>query len=80
MSYVSYTTRFINVFLLFFHSLPFYEGMTETCSSLTFMTLHDPTLQTPAQTLQSRQWIKQNPVQLTNHMVYVLANLHHMLN
>lgn len=53
MSYVSYTTRFINVFLLFFHSLPFYEGMTETCSSLTFMTLHDPTLQTPAQTLQT---------------------------
>lgn len=28
-------------------------GMTETCSSLTFMTLHDPTLQTPAQTLQT---------------------------
>ncbi|KAJ6417578.1 hypothetical protein OIU84_003326 [Salix udensis] len=26
-------------------------GMTETCSSLTFMTLHDPTLQTPTQTL-----------------------------
>ncbi|KAJ6980495.1 2-succinylbenzoate--CoA ligase [Populus alba x Populus x berolinensis] len=28
-------------------------GMTEACSSLTFMTLHDPTLQTPAQTLQA---------------------------
>ncbi|KAJ6894868.1 2-succinylbenzoate--CoA ligase [Populus alba x Populus x berolinensis] len=37
-------------------------GMTETCSSLTFMTLHDPTLQTPAQTLQTVDKTKSSSV------------------
>eukprot|EP00257_Ricinus_communis_P021077 XP_015580475.1 2-succinylbenzoate--CoA ligase, chloroplastic/peroxisomal [Ricinus communis] len=30
-----------------------FEGMTESCSSLTFMTLYDPTLETPDQLLQT---------------------------
>ncbi|KAF9673164.1 hypothetical protein SADUNF_Sadunf11G0120100 [Salix dunnii] len=37
-------------------------GMTETCSSLTFMTLHDPTLQTPAQTLLTVDKTRSTPV------------------
>ncbi|KAL9382892.1 hypothetical protein Peur_023215 [Populus x canadensis] len=60
------TELFISVFLLFFHSLSFYEGMTETCSSLTFMTLHDPTLQTPAQTLQTVDKTKSSSVHQPN--------------
>lgn len=30
-----------------------YAGMTETCSSLTFMTIYDPTLETPSQLLET---------------------------
>ncbi|CAK7345905.1 unnamed protein product [Dovyalis caffra] len=37
-------------------------GMTETCSSLTFMTLYNPTLQTPAQTLQTVDKTKSSSV------------------
>lgn len=42
--------------------LSLYEGMTETCSSLTFTILYDPTLQTSGQTLQTVNKTKSDSV------------------
>lgn len=49
--------------LLFFAFLLIYEGMTETCSSLTFMTLYDPTLETTSLTLETFDETKSDSVQ-----------------
>lgn len=40
-----------------------HEGMTETCSSLTFMTIYDPTIETPGQLPQTSCKMKYNSVQ-----------------